>query len=220
MPQFCDIFYKNVPIPPYALCHLPSSSPLPRNYLHTFDLRRSNTIASMCRQPTEKGNDITPRPLHIKRVKKSPPMPFRKRGRAQKEKEKDRASSTGFLGMKFRSSPRAHSSCAGVLGKDGGKGRTDWNGDFNNARSRKGAEWSRSRARMAWLKASCRKTDCINYPQRIGTAKKVGGGMLSRRRVLIHPGHPVATYRLLRNSLGDSRRLAFPHHLWNLVRCE
>jgi len=75
----------------------------------------------MCRQPTEKGNDITPRPLHIKRVKKSPSMPFRKRGRAQEEKENDRASSTGFLGMKFRSSPRAHSSCAGVLGKDGVK---------------------------------------------------------------------------------------------------
>jgi len=48
----------------------------------------------------------------------------------------------------------------------------------------------------------------------------VGCSQRPRKRVLIHPGQPVATYLPPRNSLGDSCRLAFPHHLWNLVRCE
>jgi len=152
----------------------------------------------MCRQPTENGNDITPRPPLTQRVKRSPPMPFRKRGRAQEGNEKDRASSTGFLGMKFRSSPRAHSSCAGVLGKDGRKGRPDWNGDFNNALSHsggKGAEWSPSGARMAWLKTACRKTGPTNHPQRFPTANKAGGGMLlPSQKTCLDPSWPSSLY--------------------------
>ena len=92
--QFCDSFHKNVSLPLYTLCLFPSSSPLPRNYLHTFDLRRSGMITSRDRQPAENSNDITPRPVPIKRVKKSPQMLFRKGGRAQEGKGKDRALST------------------------------------------------------------------------------------------------------------------------------
>ena len=33
----------------------------------------------------------------------------------------------------------------------------------------------------------------------------------------VHPGHRVVTYQLLRNSLEDSRRLAFLHSMWHLV---
>jgi len=61
----------------------------------------------------------------------------------------------------------------------------------------------------------------IDYPQKIVTMGKEGAvGCASNRwkRLLIHPGHLVGRYYLLRNSLGDSRRLALPHHLWNLVR--
>jgi len=42
------------------------------------------------------------------------------------------------------------------------------------------------------------------------TRPGVGCSPRRRKRVLIHPGHPVATYLLLRNSLGDSGRLYFP----------
>ncbi|PUU73849.1 hypothetical protein B9Z19DRAFT_1134312 [Tuber borchii] len=59
----------------------------------------------------------------------------------------------------------------------------------------------------------------INYSQTVGTASTAGGGMLSPRgnRVLTYPALPAATYRLLRNSLGDSYRLVSTHHLLHLV---
>ena len=41
----------------------------------------------------------------------------------------------------------------------------------------------------------------------------------SGKHILVYRGHPLATYSLLRNSLGDSRRLSFPRHLWHLVFC-
>jgi len=131
--------------------HLPS---LPIIYT-PLDIRRSDTITPTGRLPIEDDNDITPRPLRIKKVKKSPSMPFRMKSRGRQEgKEKDKESRRGFLGMGFPPSPRARSSSAGVLGKDWDKGKPDGDGDINDARKPpggKGAGSSPTGARMAWL---------------------------------------------------------------------
>jgi len=133
------------------LRHLPS---LPVIYTPS-DIRRSDTITPTGRRPNENDNDITPRPLRIKKVKKSPSMPFRKKGRGGQEgKEKDRESKRGFLRRSFPPSPRARSSSAGVLGKDRDKGNPDRDEDFNDAWNLPGGRGSGSNpngARMAWL---------------------------------------------------------------------
>ena len=139
---------------------MPSTSPLrhppslPAIYT-PLDIRRSDTITPTDRRPAGNDNDITPRPLRIKKVKKSPSMPFYKRGRGGEEgKEKDRESKRGFLGMNFPPSPRARSSSAGVLGKDRDTSDLDGDGDFSDGRNPlggKGAGSGPNGARMTWL---------------------------------------------------------------------
>jgi len=48
---------------------------------------------------------------------------------------------------------------------------------------------------MAWQKTACRKTDCINYPQRVGTASKAWGGMLpTSQETCLDPSWPASRY--------------------------
>ncbi|PWW77832.1 hypothetical protein C7212DRAFT_362443 [Tuber magnatum] len=143
--------YNYNPTPPVSpLRHLPSlpliSTPL--------DIRRSNTIIPTSRQSIEDGSDITPRPLVIKKIKKSPSMLFRKKDKGgQAGKEKDKELKRGFLGMNFPPSPRARSSSTGVLGQDKEKGKLDRDGDLNDAQNPaggKGPASSPSAGRMSW----------------------------------------------------------------------
>ena len=75
------------------LRHLPS---LP--IIHTpLGIRCSDTIIPTGRRPTENDNDITPRPLLIKKVKNPPQCPSVKNVEADKKGEKDTGSMRGDL---------------------------------------------------------------------------------------------------------------------------
>jgi len=120
-----------------------------------LDTHRSDTITLPDRPPADNDNDLTPRPLYIKKVKKWPSIPFSKGGRGRQEgKEDDRKSNKGFLGMNFPPSPKTRSSSAGELAKDKDKAKPDGDGDFNGAQNHPGAKGGGSSptgARMAWL---------------------------------------------------------------------
>ncbi|KAG0633533.1 hypothetical protein HOY80DRAFT_1104625 [Tuber brumale] len=144
--------YNYDPTPPISPLRHPPSLPIISTPSH---IRRSDTITPTGRPFIEDDSDITPRPLRIKKVKKSPPMPFRKKGGGcQEGKEKDKESKRGFLGMNFPPSPRARSSSAGVLGMGKDKGKPGRDGDINDAHIHtcgKGLGSSPGAAKMIWL---------------------------------------------------------------------
>ncbi|CUS14992.1 unnamed protein product [Tuber aestivum] len=122
--------YNYDPTPPVSpLRHLPSLPII----CTPLDIRRSDTATPMGRRSIGDDSDITPRPLGIRKIKKSPSMLFRKKCRGGRGGEdKDRESKRGFLGMSFPPSPRARSSSAGVLDKDKEKDKLDRGGALNN----------------------------------------------------------------------------------------
>ena len=109
------LLLPNASCPRYAVGHSPFFVSPPPIIYKPLEIRRLDTRTATGRRSTEYDHDITPRPLHIKKVKKSHSMPFRKKGRGGQGGNGGDRGKRGFPGINFPPSSWGRSSCAGVL---------------------------------------------------------------------------------------------------------